>query len=121
MGKKILIVDDEEDMIFILKNFLSKKGYSIREVKSGEECSEVLKKDKPDLIIMDIMMPGIDGWETTRTIKTDERTKNIPVSMLSVKADTEDVRRSFEYALADHHLSKPIVFDDLLSTVESLT
>ena len=120
MSKKILIVDDEEDVLYIIRRILSKKGYTISEVKSGEECLEVLKKDKPDLIIMDIMMPGLDGWETTRKIKTDESTKDIPVSMLSVKDDSEDVRKSFEYSFADEHLGKPIDFSTLLNVVETL-
>ncbi|RMF88958.1 MAG: response regulator [Methanobacteriota archaeon] len=120
MSKMVLVVDDEEDIVFILKNVLEKKGYVVKDASTGEECLEILKKEKPDLIIMDVMMPGIDGWETTRRIKTDERTKGIPVSILSVKSDPEDRRKSLEYSLADEHLSKPVDFDALLNTVELL-
>ena len=120
MPKMILIVDDEDDILFILKNVLSKRGYSVKEAYSGEECLELVKKEKPDLIFMDIMMPGIDGWETAKTIKTDPKTKDIPISMLSVKSDPEDLKRSREYAGADEHLSKPVDFNLLLSTVKSL-
>lgn len=120
MGKLVLIVDDEEDILFILKNVLSKKGYSVREAYSGEECLEILKKEKPDLIFMDIMMPGIDGWEAARRIKKNPKTKNIPISMLSVKSDPEDREKSRNYSFADKHLSKPVDFDLLLSTAEAL-
>ncbi len=120
MPKMILVVDDEEDILFILKSVLSKNGYSVREAYSGEECLEIVKKDKPDLIFMDIMMPGIDGWEAARKIKTNPDTKNIPISMLSVKADPEDKEKSKEYSYAEEHLSKPINFDTLLSTTETL-
>lgn len=120
MPKMILIVDDEDDILFILKNVLSRKGYNVKEAYSGEECLELVKKDKPDLIFMDIMMPGIDGWEAARKIKTDPETSDIPISMLSVKCDSEDLKRSREYAGADEHLCKPLDFNQLLSTVETL-
>jgi CheY-like chemotaxis protein len=120
MSKIILLVDDEEDILYILKNVLLKAGYFVREARSGEECLEILKKEKPDLIYMDIMMPGINGWETARKIKKDPRTKDIPVSMLSVLSDFEDMKRSMEYGLADKHLCKPVDFDVLLDTTETL-
>jgi len=120
MPKMILIVDDEDDILFILKNVLSKKGYSVKEAYSGEEALELVKKEKPDLIFMDIMMPGMDGWETAKTIKDNPQTKDIPISMLSVKSDPEDMKRSSEYAGADRHLTKPVDFSLLLHTAESL-
>lgn len=120
MGKLILVVDDEEDILFILKNVLSKKGYLVKEAYSGEECLELLKKEKPDLIFMDIMMPGLDGWETAKKIKADPRTKDIPLSMLSVKSDPDDMKKSREYSHADEHLTKPVDFDSLLETAEAL-
>ncbi len=120
MPKMLLIVDDEDDILFILKNVLSKNGYSVKEAYSGEECLEIVKKDKPDLIFMDIMMPGIDGWETAKTIKENPKTKDIPISMLSVKCDPNDIKRSREYAGANEHLCKPLDFNMVLNTVESL-
>jgi CheY-like chemotaxis protein len=68
---------------------------------------------------MDIMMPGIDGWETTKKIKTDPRTKHIPVSMLSVKSDPEDIQKSKDYSRANEHLNKPVDFDLLLENLLS--
>jgi CheY-like chemotaxis protein len=120
MPKLILVVDDEADIIFILKSILSKKGYFVKEAFSGEECLEILKKERPDMIFMDIMMPGIDGWETARKIKTNPKTKSIPISMLSVKCDSEDKNRSQDYSLADHHLCKPVNFETVLYTAEQL-
>jgi CheY-like chemotaxis protein len=120
MGKLILVVDDEEDIVYIIRTVLSKKGYSVREAYSGEECLEILKKEKPDLIFMDIMMPGIDGWETSRKIKTHPKTKDIPISMLSIKCDRKDKKRSIDYALAEEHLCKPVNFERLLKTAEIL-
>jgi CheY-like chemotaxis protein len=120
MGKMILVVDDEDDILFILRSVLSKKGYIVKEAYSGEECLKILEDEKPDLIFMDIMMPGINGWEAARKIKTDPKTKHIPISMLSVKSDPEDKLRSMEYSYADEHLSKPVDFEILLNTAECL-
>lgn len=120
MGKKILIVDDEDDILFILKSVLTKKGYHVKEAYSGEECLSIIEKDRPDLIIMDIMMPGLDGWETARKIKTRPETSQIPISMLSVKSDPEDKHKSFNYSMADEHLSKPVDFDLLLDAADNL-
>ena len=122
MSKKILIVDDNPDIILVFKTFLSHKGYTIIVANSGEECLEALNNETPDLILMDIMMPdGIDGWETTRKIKTNEQTKDIPVSMLSAKGDAESMEKSFNYAYADQHICKPVELDALLTEVEKLT
>ncbi|RMF90016.1 MAG: response regulator [Methanobacteriota archaeon] len=117
---KILVVDDEEDIRFIIKTALSKKGYHVVEAESGEECLEIVKSERPDLIFMDIMMPGIDGWETTRRIKTNPETKDIPISMVSAKGGSEDRRKSTEYAFAEAHLTKPIDFELMFRTAETL-
>lgn len=121
MTKAVLVVDDEEDIVFILKSVLSKKGYKVVEAFSGQEAIEKMTKEKPDLVILDIMMQDINGWEVCRKIKGDEKTKHTPVAMLSVLADARDKKRSMEYAGADMHLTKPIEFDKLLSMVASLT
>lgn len=121
MTKAVLVVDDEEDIVFILKSVLSKKGYKVVEAFSGKEAIEKMTKEKPDLVILDIMMQDINGWEVCKKIKSDEKTKNTPVAMLSVLADARDKKRSVEYAGADVHMTKPIEFDKLLSMVASLT
>jgi len=120
MTKAILVVDDEEDIVFILKSVLSKKGYKVLEAFSGQEAIEKITKEKPDLVILDIMMQDINGWEVCKKIKNDKETKNTPVAMLSVLGDARDKKRSMEYAGADVHLTKPIEFDRLLGIVANL-
>lgn len=120
MNKMILIVDDDSDITYIVKRVLSKNGYSVKEAHNGEECLALLKNERPDLIFIDVMMPTIDGWETTRKIKTDPQTKDIPIAMLTVKCQPEDKAKSLGYALADAHLNKPVDFEMLLSTTEAL-
>ncbi|MHA2086513.1 MAG: response regulator [Candidatus Thorarchaeota archaeon] len=123
MKKKILVVDDNPDVTYLLKRILSKKGYTTREAHSGEECLELLKNEneKPDLIFMDVMMPYQSGWETARKIKTEPKTKDIPIAMLTVRKEPEDLLMSREYAMADQHLCKPMDFDVILDTVDNLT
>jgi len=119
-SKRIMVVDDNEDIIFMLRSVLEKDGYQVIEAKSGEECLRKVENAQPDLILMDIMMPGINGWEACKKIKESELRTSVPISMLSVRKDREDLKKSFEYAHADAHLEKPVNFEDLRRTVSSL-
>lgn len=121
MTKAILVVDDEEDVIYIVKTVLSRHGYKIIEAKNGREALEKVRKEKVDAVILDIMMPDINGWEICREIKENEKTKDLPVIMLSVLRDFADKRKSLEYAKADYHLTKPIEFEMLLNLIGRLT
>jgi CheY-like chemotaxis protein len=119
-SKKIMVVDDNEDMIYMLSTVLKKDGYKVVGATSGEECLRRVNTDKPDLILLDIMMPGIDGWEVCKRIKESGLFISVPISMLSVRKDEEDFKKSLQYAHADAHLTKPVNFEELRKTVESL-
>ncbi len=121
MKKKILIVDDEKDLRDVVKWFFQSKDYDVIEAEDGKKCLAIIKEEKPDLVLLDIMMPDLDGWEVARRIKEDESSHDIPVSMLSVLASPADVKKSMEYAHADVHISKPIDFYMLNNTVKELT
>jgi CheY-like chemotaxis protein len=118
--RKILVVDDEEDLRKILGEILRSEGYYVIFANSGEMCLEILKKEKPDLILMDIMMPGMDGWEVVQKIKEDESNKGIKISMLTVKSMKKDMAKSLAEVDADWHMSKPISREELLKTVGAL-
>ncbi|MDI6655721.1 MAG: response regulator [Candidatus Hydrothermarchaeota archaeon] len=117
---KIMVVDDDPDMRLVLRCLLEREGYKVLEAENGEKCLREAEKKKPDLILLDIMMPGLDGWEVCRMLKESPATASIPVSMLSVRKEEEDVKKSFEYAHADAHLGKPVKSEELISTVERL-
>lgn len=119
-SKKIMVVDDNEDMIYLLRTVLEKDGYEVIGVTSGEECLRKVNVAKPDLILLDIMMPGIDGWEVCKQIKESGFFISVPISMLSVRKDKEDFNKSMGYAHADAHLTKPVDFEELKKTVETL-
>jgi two-component system cell cycle response regulator DivK len=106
MSKRILVVEDQEDLRAILRDFLSTSGYTVIEAVDGAEGVAKAKSDRPDLILMDIQMPIIDGYEATRRIKVDPALKQIPivaVSSFAMKGDEEKARA----AGCDHYVTKP--------------
>ena len=117
---KILLVDDEPEIVVLTRMMLEKAGYRVEVAKDSAECFERLKVEKPDLILMDIMMPGDDGWVTCRKIKENEKTKDIPVAMFTVRSSDDSVERSFKYSHADAHINKPFQMKELLDTVKGL-
>ncbi len=117
--KKIMIVDDEPQILTLVKIMFEMKGYRVSEAKSGAECLKKLKNEKPDLILLDIMLPGEDGWEILKEIKKDEKTKNIPVAMFSVRTSKDSIKKSLESG-ADAHINKPFDLDYVLNRVKSL-
>jgi CheY-like chemotaxis protein len=120
MGKRILLVDDEADILTLYKKILERGGYEISTAQSGNEAFEKMVTFKPHLVILDIMMPGMDGWEVAKKIRADDKEKDIPIIMLTVKSMIEDKVKSIEVAGANRHLTKPVDSHNLLYTVKSL-
>lgn len=114
---KIMIVDDEEKIRYIVKKMLEDKGHEVMEAESGKECLEIIKDKKPDLILMDVMMPEMDGWEAAREIKKDKANEEIIISMLTIRSEDEDKIKSLDDASADWHIAKPIKREKLIQTV----
>jgi CheY-like chemotaxis protein len=114
-----MIVDDNEDIRLVLKIMLECKGYKVVEAGSGEECLDKFDAVQPDLILLDITMTGIDGWEVCRQVK--RRMQKIPVSIaiVSSRNTQEDIKRSIEYARADAYIKKPFAIKELLDTVKN--
>lgn len=117
---KVLVVDDEDDLRLVVRSALAGAGFRVYEASGGREALEVVRDVRPDLVLLDVMMPDMDGWEVCRRIKEDASTKEITVSMLTVKVRDPDKVRSFDYALADWHISKPLDVLELPKTVQWL-
>jgi CheY-like chemotaxis protein len=109
-----MVVDDEEDVLFVVESMLREEGYDVVSCTSGEECLERIREENPDLVLMDIMMPGMDGWAATAKIKENPKTRHIPVAMLTVRASKEDKLRSFHKSKCDAYIVKPIDREELL-------
>ncbi|MGD2126307.1 MAG: response regulator [Desulfobacteraceae bacterium] len=104
--EKVLVVDDEEDILELLRFNLSKEGYQVACAASGEEALKSIRSDFPDLILLDLMLPGIDGLEVARRLKNDPDTKSIPIVMLTAKGEEADVVAGLELG-ADDYITKP--------------
>ncbi|RLC81098.1 MAG: response regulator receiver protein, partial [Chloroflexi bacterium] len=116
---KILIVDDDPKAVKLMGYILHKEGYEIIPALSGKEALEILRKEKPDLIILDIMMPEMDGYEVCRRIRANPDTAKVPVIMLTAKAMLEDKIAGFE-AGADDYVTKPVLPAELTARVKVL-
>ena len=117
MGEKtILIVDDHGALRYILSFDLQKKGFKTVTAGSGEKGIEIAQKDRPDLILLDAMMPGIDGFETCRRLKKEDDTKDIPVLMVTAKSQREDVLEGLQ-AGAVSYMVKPFKFEELFAKI----
>jgi two-component system KDP operon response regulator KdpE len=116
MLKKILVVDDEPAQLRLVEQILSGNGYGVVKAGSGEEAIRLVYEGKPDLVILDVLMPGIDGWQTCRCIR---EASDVPIIMLTGKRNSEDdVVRGLEYG-ADEYLSKPVGNRELLARVRA--
>lgn len=107
MGKaKILIVDDEEDILELVRYNLMREGFSTTCAGSGEAALKQARSEPPDLIVLDLMLPGVDGLEVARRMKSDSNLRNIPIVMLTAKGEEADVVTGLELG-ADDYISKP--------------
>lgn len=104
--ESILVVDDEEDVLELVRYNLDKNGYKIKTATTGEQALTKAKTDLPDLVILDLMLPGIDGLEVCKKLKSDTRTQNIPVIMLTAKGEEADIVTGLELG-ADDYVTKP--------------
>lgn len=105
-SKQVLVVDDEEDILELVRFNLSKEGYQVKCTTSGEEAIESIRKARPDLMVLDLMLPGMDGFEVARFLKRDPETRNIPIVMLTAKTEEVDVLTGLEMG-ADDYVTKP--------------
>jgi len=112
-------VDDEPEIRYITRRMLEKAGHEVSEAGNGEECLQKLKAEKPDLILLDVMMPGLKGWEVCRKIKAEEKTRSIPVVMFTVRTSEEDLEESRKCG-AEAHINKPFDREKLLETVNRI-
>lgn len=116
--KKILIIDDEEDVLLVLGKRLSGAGYQVVKAKNGKEGIEMAKKELPSLILLDILLPDIDGGEVARLLKSSDKTAHIPVIYLTCLYTPNDEKRLGHEAGANFFVAKPYNPDELLNIIK---
>lgn len=117
MSKRILIVDDNQDAIHILTAVLKRGGFLVSVAKNGVEAIEKVRQENPALILLDIMMPKMDGFEVCQEVKANQQTRNIPVLMITARKDPESRKRGLEVG-ASEYLVKPIHPAEVLRKVQ---
>ena len=118
LASRILVVDDTPANVQTLAAILKEKGYRISVATNGRQALEVVEKVEPDLVLLDVMMPEMDGFETCRRLKESERWRSIPVIFLTAKTDTADIVRGFELGAVDY-VGKPFNAHELLARVHT--
>jgi two-component system alkaline phosphatase synthesis response regulator PhoP len=117
--EKILVVEDEEDILELIRYNLTRDGYRVSAATSGEDGLRAATRDKPDLVVLDLMLPGIDGIEVCRRLKADPHTRYIPVVMVTAKGDEADVVAGLELG-ADDYLTKPFSPKVLIARIRAV-
>ncbi|MGL5064922.1 MAG: response regulator, partial [Microcoleus sp.] len=115
-SNSILIVDDTPNNIRLLFDLLNRSGFVVSVVKSGETALQKLPQIQPDLILLDVMMPGIDGFETCRRIKANPEHSDIPIIFMTALSDTERIVTGLQLGAVDY-ITKPIQFEEVLARV----
>jgi DNA-binding response OmpR family regulator len=116
VGRTVLVIDDEPELVKLLDYNLTKAGYLVLSAKDGENGLAMARKHSPDAIILDVMMPGLDGWEVCKRLRTDPSTSALPILMLTAKAEEGDRVLGLELG-ADDYVTKPFGVRELLALV----
>jgi DNA-binding response OmpR family regulator len=115
---RILIVDDEPDLLLVLRFGLEAEGFEVIEASDGERGLEMARTERPDLLVLDLMLPRMDGYKVCRALKFDERYRQIPIFILSARSGETDRRLAMDLG-ADDYLTKPYEVKDLVARIRA--
>ncbi len=118
--KRIVCVEDEMEMIDLIRLILTRKGFEVKGANGGKEGLEIIRQEKPDLVLLDLMMPDMDGWEVFQQMKADETIRQIPVIVVTAKAQSIDKVLGIHIAKVDDYIAKPFSPQELLASVEKV-
>jgi two-component system response regulator VicR len=118
--KQILCIEDEPEMIDLIRLILGRRGFEVVGAAGGKEGLEKVRQSPPELVLLDLMMPDMDGWEVYQQMKADEKTKDIPVIVVTAKAQSIDKVLGLHIAKVDDYIAKPFSPQDLLNSVEKV-
>ena len=112
----VLVVDDVPLNVLLIKKMLSQYTFQLKTANSGQAALDIIAQDMPDLLLLDLMMPGIDGFEVIRRIRADEKTKKLPIIILSALNSEADIVKGFKLG-ANDFINKPIIMEKLINSV----
>ncbi len=118
-GERILVVDDEPDILSLLVYQFSNEGYRVSTAVNGQSAISTARDERPDAVVLDLMLPDVDGYEVLKTLREDEDTREIPVLLLTARKEEEERIRGFEHG-ADDYVTKPFSARELVLRVEAL-
>ncbi|SRR6266540_5534091 len=118
--KNILCIEDEPEMIDLIRLILGRRGFDVQGATGGTEGLRMVRETHPDLVLLDLMMPDMDGWEVYQQMKADEATRNIPVIVVTAKAQNIDKVLGLHIAKVDDYIAKPFSPQELLNSVEKV-
>ena len=119
-AKRILCIEDEPEMIDLIKLILGRRGYEVLGATGGIEGARLVRELLPDLVLLDLMMPDMDGWEVYQQMKADQTTRNIPVIVVTAKAQNIDKVLGLHIAKVDDYIAKPFGPQELMDSVERI-
>lgn len=118
--KRVIYFEDEQDMVELVRLVLGREGYSVEGAFEGRAGLVSVRENLPDIVLLDLMMPDMDGWEIFRELKNDELTENVPVIVITAKAQSVDKVLGVEIAQVDDYISKPFSPSELIERVEKV-
>jgi len=119
-AKRVVCIEDEPEMIDLVRLILGRKGFEVIGANGGVEGLEAVRREKPDLVLLDLMMPDMDGWEVYQQIKADEELRHIPVVVVTAKAQSIDKVLGLHIAKVDDYITKPFGPQELLESVAKI-
>jgi DNA-binding response OmpR family regulator len=119
-AKRVVCIEDEPEMIDLVRLILGRKGFEVIGANGGVEGLETVRREKPDLVLLDLMMPDMDGWEVYQQIKADEALRHIPVVVVTAKAQSIDKVLGLHIAKVDDYITKPFGPQELLESVTKI-
>jgi len=118
--RKVVCIEDEPEMIDLFKLILTRRGFEVIGANGGRQGLELVKEIKPDLVLIDLMMPDMDGWEVYQNLKANEATQNIPVIVVTAKAQSIDRVLGLHIAKVNDYIAKPFSPTSLLESIEQV-
>ena len=117
-SKRVVYIEDDPEMIDLVMMILSRRGFAVKGAHGGRNGLDMVTKELPDLVLLDLMMPGMDGWEVYQQIKANESTRNIPIIIITAKAQAIDRVLGLHIAKVDDYIAKPFRPQELIDSID---